>query len=426
MPIQTRTQSAAQAAASVPRSPTPVAFGRGITPLRRASSATPSEFAQAGPSRAPVLLPTGGEGEPPIHEGSARPIADPEVPPGGGDDGGGDDGGGDPAPNPDHSDSDDDDDGQATLATALLQLSKSIRKRDSPSEKARAREPDTFDGSDPRKLQPFLLQCILYFRSNRSTYSTGTAKVNFALSFLRDTALQWFEPALLEYDVVEPWMNSWEEFILELKINFGSIDPIGDAEADLDNIAMRENQKILKYNVEFNKLSARVRWGDSALRYKYYKGLPDRIKDVLAQNDKPRTLAELKGIAQSIDARYWERNREKTRNEKSSAKTSDSSKKASQPSSSSNDKKSSSKDDNKASSSKTSSDKPAVSDKIGKDGKLTKVERQRRFDNNLCMFCGGVGHRAKDCPKSSKTTPQVKARAATLDASDSTPSESKN
>jgi len=79
-------------------------------------------------------------------------------------------------------------------------------------------------------------------------------------------------------------MTSWPDFVEELKMNFGTIDPTGDAEEDLDHLCMRDNQRILKYNVKFNRLSARVDWGDSALRHRYYKGLPDCIKDVLSQS----------------------------------------------------------------------------------------------------------------------------------------------
>ena len=52
-----------------------------------------------------------------------------------------------------------------------------------------------------------------------------------------------------------------------------------------------------------------------------------------------------------------------------------------------------------------------LSEKLGKDGKLTVDERKRRFDQGLCMFCGGSGHKAKECPKSGSRA--AKARAAT-------------
>src|SRR6202040_324737 len=55
---------------------------------------------------------------------------------------------------------------------------------------------------------------------------------------------------------------------------------------------------------------------------------------------------------------------------------------------------------------------PDLSDKLGKDGKLTQAEHTRRFNNNLCLFCGGVGHTAKECPKSSSSAMKAKAHAA--------------
>ena len=40
---------------------------------------------------------------------------------------------------------------------------------------------------------------------------------------------------------------------------------------------------------------------------------------------------------------------------------------------------------------------------LGEDGKLTSQERQRRFDYNLCLYCGKSGHMIRHCPK-----PQVR------------------
>ena len=54
---------------------------------------------------------------------------------------------------------------------------------------------------------------------------------------------------------------------------------------------------------------------------------------------------------------------------------------------------------------------PELSDKLGKDSKLTSEERKHRFDQNLCMFCGSSGHKAKECLKSGSWA--AKARAAT-------------
>ena len=60
--------------------------------------------------------------------------------------------------------------------------------------------------------------------------------------------------------------------------------------------------------------------------------------------------------------------------------------------------------------------------KLDSQGKLTQQERQRRIDKNLCMFCGGTGHRTDTCPVKAAS---AKARTATASALTSTPPQPK-
>ena len=316
-------------------------------------------------------------------------------------------------------------DEEPNLARALTLLTEQLRSRDKPK-RVKAKEPDTFDGSDSRKLNNFILLCNLYFRHNPS-YEEDATKVTFALSYLRGTALEYFEPAILESDDYFDWMDNWSAFLRTLRTQFGPIDPTGDAENGIDYLRMQDGQRIVKYNVEFNRLSVRTGWDDSVLRHRYYTGLAERIKDVMGQQGKPTTLDGMKVLAHTIDARHWERLRERSRSGK--AKSDD---KSDKPDNNKFDK--SNKTDDKAKHSSgfsgfkgknkpdysnrsakagsSSGSSNPLADKLGKDGKLTHQERQRRFDNNLCMFCGGLGHIAKDCPKSSSSS--AKARAAKL------------
>ena len=75
------------------------------------------------------------------------------------------------------------------LASALLKLADSISGPKTSSGRTKVREPDTFDGSDARKLQSFIVQCTLNFRDRPDAFSSDSAKVNFALSYLKGTAL---------------------------------------------------------------------------------------------------------------------------------------------------------------------------------------------------------------------------------------------
>ena len=84
------------------------------------------------------------------------------------------------------------------------------------------------------------------------------------LSYLKGTMLDWFEP-LLTSGESPPWLNNYSNFVGELKNNFGPHNPEGEAEADLKNLKMHDNQCIMKYLVDFNSLAARVQWGNAAL-----------------------------------------------------------------------------------------------------------------------------------------------------------------
>ncbi len=60
-------------------------------------------------------------------------------------------------------------------------------------------------------------------------------KVFFTISYLKKTALEWFEQGILEDDpnLTPAWCNSWMEFTKELRTHFGLANPVGSAEIEL-------------------------------------------------------------------------------------------------------------------------------------------------------------------------------------------------
>ena len=377
---------------------------------------------------------------PPTPPQEPNPPADPEGPPGpsgpdGPDGPDPDPEGNNPPPNPDDNDDDSDNDVQGNLADAIKALAQSVSKL--KEDRSKVREPDCFDGSDPKKLQTFLVQCRLNFEDRPSAFRTNRSKVTYALSYLKGTALDWFEPELADEDQDPGWLDDYLEFTQILRDNFGPYDPEGDAETSLENLVMRDNQRITRYIVDFNRYAAQIGWGNSALRHRFYSGLPARLKDEVSKAGKPKTLSELRSLAQMLDHRYWERDAEikrenarKTRitNTPSSATTSN---QTPSPNSNRSSNTRTTASTNKTGNTSTSADKPKqpapdLASKLGKDGKLTTVERTRRLANNLCLFCGSTGHSVKDCTKATSSSAKAKARAAKVaDSKTDTSSDSK-
>ena len=107
-----------------------------------------------------------------------------------GDNGPRDDGpdGDDPEPHDDDDDDDDDDEGEPldglpgqddtgmiifnNLSIAIDRLTCSERSFNSSSSRTKVHEPDTFDGTDPKKLRTFFVQCELNFQDRPEAFQT--------------------------------------------------------------------------------------------------------------------------------------------------------------------------------------------------------------------------------------------------------------
>jgi len=154
---------------------------------------------------------------------------------------------------------------------------------------------------------------------------------------------------------------------------------------------MHENHQATKYFIKFQQLTTRVRWGDAALHRQAYNGLAKCIKNNMVHHGKPNTLVGLRGLAQAIGARYWER-KAKIAHETSNPGPSGTKpngkpnlKPDSRPRNTSQSKTNPGSMQNTGS---TSEQKEPTSDalpKLGKDGKLTPQEHQHHMDNKLCF-----------------------------------------
>ena len=90
------------------------------------------------------------------------------------------------------------------------------------STKSNLRNLDTFDGSDPSKLQSFLTQCYLHFAERPQDFPSDDDKIYFIISYLHGSAQQWFSPNRYDPTSVPAWDGDFPVFIHELTLAFGS------------------------------------------------------------------------------------------------------------------------------------------------------------------------------------------------------------
>ena len=134
--------------------------------------------------------------------------------------------------------------GEQDLAQALELLANKIAGMPSASSKSKNQVkphiPDTFDGSDPRKLETFIFQCNMYLTIHAGDFADDEARVTFALSYLKGSPQDWFQSEIShvasEGGKLPEWFTDYTMFQHKLKRLFGPRDPITDAMTSLENL----------------------------------------------------------------------------------------------------------------------------------------------------------------------------------------------
>ena len=152
---------------------------------------------------------------------------------------------------------------QAPDITAMANTINALVQSNVPS-RDKLRELNMFDGSNLKKLHTFLLHCKLNFQDHPGPFPDGITKVNYVLSYLKGSALECFQPGLLD-PTMPTWASDFDLFIAELEANFGTYNPVGEAEAKLEGLCMQENHQATKYFIKFMQLATCIQWAKPAL-----------------------------------------------------------------------------------------------------------------------------------------------------------------
>ncbi|CAD6915114.1 unnamed protein product [Tilletia caries] len=245
-------------------------------------------------------------------------------------------------------------------------------------------DPRTFDGGrNTLALSNYLYDVKQHFKVDPSKYSTEVLKIIFAASFLKDTARTWYQ-TLDESPTGPPW-STFIDFQDELNANFSEIDPLEHWLVKWDSL--QQKSSVSAYLSDFTAIASHLDLTDQIKVHHFKRGLKNDVLDQLALLPQPSDFDGLVKLANQIDARLFAQRRSKSTSQASSIQFKP-----------------------KTSYKSTSVNipvevKPIASgpvpmqiDATQRRGPLMEAEKQRRRDNNLCLYCGGANHIANACP----------------------------
>ncbi|KAG5324782.1 hypothetical protein C0989_011738, partial [Termitomyces sp. Mn162] len=111
---------------------------------------------------------------------------------------------------------------------------------------------------------------------------------------------------LLQFDPNNPVLSNWLAFTQEFLSKFGVFDTVAEAEENLFNLQMRDNEHFTTFIVQFEQEAYETGWNYNALRFALHHALPQRIKDILRLMPKQTTYNGYKALVTQVDQHYWE------------------------------------------------------------------------------------------------------------------------
>ena len=254
---------------------------------------------------------------------------------------------------------------------ADLSVSKQSFQSSSGTSKIIGALPSRFDG-DRKQFRGFFTQCKLFLKMNTGLYHSDSDKVGLVLSLLDGSARVWASSYI---DNDDPVLNNFSEFTRIFTSSYD--DPLRVRSAEISLSKMKQgNRPVTTYAAEFRRISGDTKWNDEAKMFQFRLGLNDNVKDAMAHVDIPPTFDELVELVASIDLRLFERKMEKKNYDRFLS--------------------SHNSHVTRAAVDNNSSPEPMQIDAVRKS--LTEEEKNRRRRLGLCLYCGGNGHLANQCP----------------------------
>ena len=232
-----------------------------------------------------------------------------------------------------------------------------------------AKFPDVnkFDGN-PKSSFEFLSKLQVYFYLQPQRFASDLAKCYYVGLRCESAAALWFNSVLIGPDAADIITN-YTRFVDEFKLTFDDPTRVHDAERQL--LTMRQGRRSVARMIPEFKINVFIAgWQNENLFRIFLNTLNDNVRDELLKETRPATLQLYMDRAIAIDRQLFERQLD--RKNRGGPRTS------------------------VAIAESSSDDMQLDALQVGR--RLFAEERQRRIQNNLCLYCGGAGHRVTSCP----------------------------
>jgi hypothetical protein len=262
----------------------------------------------------------------------------------------------------------------------------------------KVKDPETFHGQRD-SLNAFITECELVFELQPSRFGDDRTKVSYIISLLRGTPLLAVRP-LLSFVPRPYFLDNHRLFVEYLQTNYGDPDEKGTARRKLKNL--RQTTSASAYFAEFQQYIAILGWKDQdPIIDKAIDGLKSYLKDEVARSGhRPNTLSDLIAFIIPLDNRLYEREQEKRYETRNTASKPTTNVRPTQPSNTMTSVTSATfnpRSTNFADTKPTTANYTRTTGSAPR-GPLSDAEKQRRRDNNLCLYCADQGHSYTDCP----------------------------
>ncbi len=230
--------------------------------------------------------------------------------------------------------------------------------------------PEAYAG-EPNYCRAFLTRCSMHFSLQPRTFNNEQTKVAFVLTLLTGRAALW---GAAVWENQDPCCASFQDLSAEMRRVFDRAVAGREAARVLADLRQGE-RSVSDFSIEFRTLAAESQWNEEAQWDMFLHGLADRIQKEIYAMDLPTSLNELIALALRVDARLSRMDR-RTQPSRSTGGTEG----------------------------QRCGGGDAVSPvydhepmQVGR-ARLSREEKERRRSQGLCMYCGGAGHFAYNCP----------------------------